>query len=214
VESRGENDLSLLRMSYLRSSAGYVLVADGSRAATLETVLSIRQRVEADHVPLSIALLLNHNDLRELCAIPNGDLEALCRSGCWLRSSSVRTGEGVEDAFTGTGRSRSGWGEGRRAETHEPEELLVLMREYHATLVPLIQSFEGTLDRFAGDGMMVFFNDPLPCTDLAARAVRLAVALREAAMALAAAWRRRGHQIGSGSASRMVLQIGFEGRSG
>ncbi|HMJ98721.1 MAG TPA: hypothetical protein VK552_05370, partial [Reyranella sp.] len=49
------------------------------------------------------------------------------------------------------------------AERAEPEEVLELLRDYHATLVPLIQSFEGTLDRFAGDGLMVFFNDPLPC---------------------------------------------------
>jgi small GTP-binding protein len=96
----GEDDLSSLRMSYLRGAAGYVLVADGTRPATLETALSIRQRVEADHGPLPFALLLNKNDLREQWAIADGDLEALRHSGCWVRSSSARTGEGVEDAFT------------------------------------------------------------------------------------------------------------------
>jgi small GTP-binding protein len=96
----GEDDLSSLRMSYLRGAAGYVLVADGTRPATLETALSIRQRVEADHGPLPFALLLNKNDLSEQWAIPDGDLEALRQSGCWVRSSSARTGEGVEDAFT------------------------------------------------------------------------------------------------------------------
>src|SRR5205814_8691639 len=84
------------------------------------------------------------------------------------------------------------------AESAEPEEVIELLRAYHATLVPLIQSFEGTLDRFAGDGLMVFFNDPLPCPNPAERAVRLAVAMRDAVAALAAAWRRRGHQIGFG----------------
>lgn len=96
----GEDDLSSLRMSYLRGAAGYVLVADGTRPATLETALSIRQRVEAEQGPLPFALLLNKNDLREQWAIPDGDLEALRAGGCWVRSSSARTGEGVEDAFT------------------------------------------------------------------------------------------------------------------
>jgi adenylate cyclase len=102
------------------------------------------------------------------------------------------------------------------AESAEPEEVLELLHDYHATLVPLIQSFEGTLDRFAGDGLMVFFNDPLPCPNPAERAVRLAVAMRDAVAALAAAWRRRGHQIGFGvgiaQGFATLGQIGFEGR--
>jgi class 3 adenylate cyclase len=102
------------------------------------------------------------------------------------------------------------------AESAEPEEVLELLRDYHATLVPLVQSFEGTLDRFAGDGLMVFFNDPLPCPNPAERAVRLAVAMREAVAALAAGWRRRGHQIGFGvgvaQGFATLGQIGFEGR--
>jgi len=102
------------------------------------------------------------------------------------------------------------------AESAEPEEVLELLRDYHATLVPLIQSFEGTLDRFAGDGLMVFFNDPLPCPNPAERAVRLAVAMRDAVAALAVAWRRRGHQIGFGvgiaQGFATLGQIGFEGR--
>ena len=96
----GEDDISSLRMSYLRGSAGYVLVADGTRRSTLEVALSLRQRVEADCGPLPFVLLLNKNDLREQWAIPDGELEELRRSGCWVRSSSARTGEGVEDAFT------------------------------------------------------------------------------------------------------------------
>jgi small GTP-binding protein len=96
----GEDDMSSLRMSYLRGSAGYVLVADGTRPATLKTALSLRQRVEAEHGSLPFALLLNKNDLREQWAITDGDLEELRRNGWSVRPSSARTGEGVEDAFT------------------------------------------------------------------------------------------------------------------
>ncbi|HKU95425.1 MAG TPA: adenylate/guanylate cyclase domain-containing protein, partial [Vineibacter sp.] len=102
------------------------------------------------------------------------------------------------------------------AENAEPEEVVELLRDYHAALVPLIQSFEGTLDRFVGDGMMVIFNDPLPCPDPVERAVRLAVAMRDAVAALAVTWRKRGHQIGFGigiaQGYATMGQIGFEGR--
>ncbi len=102
------------------------------------------------------------------------------------------------------------------AESAEPEEVIELLHDYHATLVPLIQSFEGTLDRFAGDGLMVFFNDPLPCDNPAERAVRLAVGMRDAMAGLAADWRRRGHGIGFGvgiaQGFATLGQIGFEGR--
>jgi CheY-like chemotaxis protein len=66
------------------------------------------------------------------------------------------------------------------SETAEPEDLMALLADYHGALGPLIYHFEGTLDRFSGDGMMVFFNDPVPCPDPAARAVRLGLAMREA----------------------------------
>lgn len=102
------------------------------------------------------------------------------------------------------------------AEGAEPEEVMELLHEYHGALVPLIQAFEGTLDRFVGDGMMVVFNDPLPCADPADRAVRLAVAMRDAVIAFAQPWRRRGHQIGFGvgiaQGFATLGQIGFEGR--
>ena len=102
------------------------------------------------------------------------------------------------------------------AESAEPEEVMELVKDYHQALVPLIQSYEGTLDRFVGDGMMVFFNDPLPCPDPAGRAVRLAVDMREAVAKLSARWRQRGHQIGFGvglaQGFATLGQIGFEGR--
>ena len=95
----GEDDISSLRMSYLRGSAGYVLVADGTRPSTLEVAVSLRRRVEADLGPLPFVLLLNKNDLREQWAIRDEEVEELQGSGWWVQSTSARTGEGVEAAF-------------------------------------------------------------------------------------------------------------------
>ena len=67
-------------------------------------------------------------------------------------------------------------------ETAEPEEVLEFLRQYHGALGPLVSQYEGTLDQFSGDGIMVFFNDPLPCPDPAERAVKMAMAMREAAI--------------------------------
>src|SRR5271163_4918134 len=102
------------------------------------------------------------------------------------------------------------------AESAEPEEVMALLHDYHAALVPLIQAFEGTLDRFVGDGLIVYFNDPLPCPNPIERAVGLAVAMRDAVAALAQTWRRHGYQIGFGigiaQGFATLGQIGFEGR--
>ena len=95
----GEDDISSLRMSYFRGAAGYVLVADGTRRATLDVAVSLRQRVEADYGPLPFVLLLNKNDLTDQWAIDDAEVADLTRNGWWVRSSSARTGEGVEDAF-------------------------------------------------------------------------------------------------------------------
>jgi GAF domain-containing protein len=103
-------------------------------------------------------------------------------------------------------------------ETAEPEEVLDFLREYHGALGPLVAQFEGTLDQFSGDGIMVFFNDPVPCPDPAERAVAMAVAMREAAGALIAKWRRRGRELGFGAGIAQgyatLGQIGFAERSG
>lgn len=84
------------------------------------------------------------------------------------------------------------------AETAEPEEVMTVLREYHDSLGGLIHSFEGTLERFAGDGLMVLFNDPLPCPDPCERAVKMAVEMRDRVVDLAASWRKYGHDLGFG----------------
>jgi class 3 adenylate cyclase len=102
------------------------------------------------------------------------------------------------------------------SETGEPEEVMEVLREYHEAMGNLIFRFEGTLERFAGDGLMVFFNDPLPCPDPAARAVKMAIAMRECVGELCAKWRKRGHLLdfGTGIAQGYATlgKIGFEGR--
>ena len=95
----GEDDISTIRMSYLRGCAGYVLVADGTRPSTLDVALSLRERVEAEHGNLPFVLLLNKSDLQEQWAIHDTELDNLRQAGWSVRSSSARTGEGVEDAF-------------------------------------------------------------------------------------------------------------------
>ena len=103
-------------------------------------------------------------------------------------------------------------------ETAEPEDQLNFLREYHGSLGPLVSQYEGTLDHFAGDGIMVFFNDPVPCPDPAQRAVKMAMAMREEAGKLIAAWRRHGSELGFGAGIAQgyatLGQIGFSDRSG
>jgi adenylate cyclase len=103
-------------------------------------------------------------------------------------------------------------------ETAEPEEVLDFLREYHGALGPLVAEFEGTLDQFSGDGIMVFFNDPVPIPDPAERAVKMAMAMREAAGDLIATWRERGRELGFGAGIAQgyatLGQIGFADRSG
>lgn len=102
------------------------------------------------------------------------------------------------------------------AERAEPEAVMGVLHEYHAALGALVHRFEGTLERFMGDGLVVLFNDPVPCPDPAVRAVRMAVAMREAVRSLAAAWQRRGFDLGFGvgiaQGPATLGRIGFEGR--
>jgi class 3 adenylate cyclase len=102
------------------------------------------------------------------------------------------------------------------AETSEPEEVMGVLHEYHAEMGRLILAHEGTLERFTGDGMMIFFNDPLPMPDAAERAVRMAVAMRDRAAELAVRWHRKGYEldlgIGIAKGFATIGAIGFEGR--
>ena len=102
------------------------------------------------------------------------------------------------------------------AESSEPEEVTTVLREYHDALGDLIHRFEGTLERFTGDGLMVFFNDPVPCDDAPLRAIRMALAMRDRVQGLAESWTRRGFDlslgIGLAQGYATLGRIGFEGR--
>lgn len=101
-------------------------------------------------------------------------------------------------------------------EIAEPEEVMAVLRDYHATLGELIHSYEGTLERFAGDGILVLFNDPIPVDDHAARAVRMAIDMRRSVGELTQKWKKRGHELGFGIGIALgyatLGQIGFARR--
>jgi adenylate cyclase len=103
------------------------------------------------------------------------------------------------------------------AESSEPEEIMGVLREYHAALGDLVFRFSGTLERFTGDGLMVVFNDPMPCDDASIRSIRMAVAMRTRVRDLATSWSRHGHDLGFGigiaEGYATLGKIGFEGRS-
>ncbi|HEX3214895.1 MAG TPA: response regulator [Actinomycetota bacterium] len=103
------------------------------------------------------------------------------------------------------------------AETAEPEEVMGVLDDYYQALGDLVTRFEGTLERFTGDGLMVFFNDPLPCEDAPLRAVRMAVAMRNRIQGLAQGWARHGYDlalgVGVAQGYATLGRIGFEGRS-
>jgi adenylate cyclase len=103
------------------------------------------------------------------------------------------------------------------AETVEPEDVLLVLGQFHAAMGDLVHRFEGTLERFTGDGLMVFFNDPMPCPDAPERAVRMAVAMRGRVAQLAEEWSRAGYDlhvgIGIAQGHATLGRIGFEGRS-
>jgi class 3 adenylate cyclase/HAMP domain-containing protein len=101
-------------------------------------------------------------------------------------------------------------------ETTEPEEAMNVLREYHAALGELIFKYEGTLDRYAGDGVMILFNAPIQFDDHTARAVRMSVEMRDTIGGLTDKWRNRGHNLGFGIGIALgyatLGQIGFEQR--
>jgi adenylate cyclase len=103
------------------------------------------------------------------------------------------------------------------AETAEPEDVISVLNEYHAALGDLVHRFEGTLERFTGDGLMVIFNDPLPCPDAPQRAVRMGIAMRTRMNELTEQWRHRGYLldfgVGIAQGHATLGRIGFEGRA-
>ncbi len=103
------------------------------------------------------------------------------------------------------------------AEIAEPEEVMKVLNEYHACLGAIVDWHEGTLERFIGDGLLVVFNDPLPCADHTERAVRMAIVMRDAVGELAVRWQREGHSLGFGigiaRGHATIGKIGFDRRS-
>ncbi len=102
------------------------------------------------------------------------------------------------------------------SESAEPEEVLGVLRSYHAAMGPRVAEAGGTLERFTGDGLMAFFNDPVEQADHVLRSVRMAVAMRADVVELAAGWRRLGHRLGFGigiaTGFATLGRIGFEDR--
>src|SRR5437016_3021650 len=102
------------------------------------------------------------------------------------------------------------------AETSEPEEVMGVLREYHTAMGQAILQHEGTLERFTGDGMMIFFNDPVPVPDAAERAVRMALAMRRRVAEMIGSWRSMGYELGLGigiaQGYATIGAIGYEGR--
>jgi DNA-binding response OmpR family regulator len=102
------------------------------------------------------------------------------------------------------------------AETAEPEEVMGVLREYHAEMGRLVLEHEGTLERFTGDGMMIFFNDPLPVLNPGERAIRMALAMSQRVALMAQGWRKRGFDldfgVGLAQGYATIGAIGFEGR--
>jgi class 3 adenylate cyclase len=101
-------------------------------------------------------------------------------------------------------------------ETAEPEEVMGILRDYHAALGRLVMAHDGTIEHFAGDGMMILFNDPVPVAEPELAAVRMALDMRDAVAKLAADWKKRGYELGFGvgiaNGYATLGAIGFEGR--
>ena len=103
------------------------------------------------------------------------------------------------------------------SDTAEPEDVMAVLREYQTTLGRLIDKYEGTLERFTGDGLLVWFNDPLPCADPCVRAARMAIDMRDAIVPMTMKWRTLDHDlgfaIGIAHGYATLGRIGFERRS-
>jgi adenylate cyclase len=104
----------------------------------------------------------------------------------------------------------------RFADSSEPEEVMTLLRNYHAEMGRLVFKFQAILERFTGDGIMAFFNDPIPCEQHTEKAMRMALEMRERAKELRIGWLKKGYDldlgIGVSAGYATVGNIGFEGR--
>jgi adenylate cyclase len=102
------------------------------------------------------------------------------------------------------------------AETAEPEDVWDILGEYHGALGELIARFGGTLERFASDGLVIIFNDPMPCDDAPLRSIRMALAMRQQVQELADRWQRRGHElafaVGIAQGYATLGRVGYAGR--
>src|SRR4030095_152416 len=102
------------------------------------------------------------------------------------------------------------------SDNSEPEEVMDFLRDYHAEMGKLVFKFEGTLERFVGDGIVVIFNDPIPCEDHVNKAAQMAVAMRDRVKELRAAWRKKGYDldlgVGIAAGYATLGTMGFEGR--
>jgi adenylate cyclase len=102
------------------------------------------------------------------------------------------------------------------SDTSEPEEVMDFLRHYHAEMGKLVFKFEGTLERFVGDGIVVIFNDPIPCDDHVQKAAQMAVEMRDRVKELRTAWRKKGYDldlgVGFAAGYATLGNMGFEGR--
>ena len=101
-------------------------------------------------------------------------------------------------------------------ESAEPEEVMSVLREYHAELGRAIMTYDGTIEHFTGDGVMILFNDPLPVENHELQAIRMSLMMRDSVAVLSRGWKKRGHELGFGvgiaGGYATIGTIGFEGR--
>ncbi len=185
----------------------------------------LRQKELRDTVDAQAAQLANWNQsLEKTVADQVGEIERMSRLRRFLPAQ-------VADLVIASGAGESLLQSHRRevtvvfcdlrgftafAETAEPEEVMAVLGEYHACLGGHIVKHEGTLERFMGDGLLVVFNDPIPCADHSERAVKMAVGMRDDLAEFAKRWKKQGHSLGFGigiaTGHATIGRIGYDQR--